>query len=292
MPPIQLPVRWYPTVTEPDVPCLETSLSYRHATWPLKPEQTALVLVDCWDTHPIETHLQNSGHIIRDVIQPVMEACRQLGIAVIHAPSPPQARLYPQWVRYAGDQDLGFSTNGATTPWPPPEFRSRSGEWEALKRPHYLRPVDEYLTCRRIVPEIEPVDGDFVVANGPQLHRLCHHRELLHLLYAGFAANMCVLFRDYGMWLMSQRGYNCILLRDATVGIEAAHTYAQRGLTEAAILAVEMIFGTSTTSAELLAACQAAQEGDGEPKATAGGGGSARSRSSRTRRGSGSGAAR
>ena len=29
----------------------------------------------------------------------------------------------------------------------------------------------------------------------------------MHLIYAGFATNWCILNRDYGMWAMAQRGW-------------------------------------------------------------------------------------
>lgn len=253
---VELPVRWYPTVTPEDIECVEPNLSHREAIWPLAPEQTALVLIDCWDTHPIDTHRDNSARIIREVIRPVIDACHRAGIVVVHAPSPAQAKLYPQWVRYAGDRELGYAPGETVVDpqWPPAEFRARAGEYAVFERPHYLRPVDRYTEPRRILADIEPDDNEFVIATGDQLHRLCRHRGILHLLFAGFAANMCVLFRDYGISFMSRRGYNCILLRDATVAIEAAHTYENRGLTEAAILAVEMMFGVSSTAAQLLQA--------------------------------------
>ena len=46
---------------------------------------------------------------------------------------------------------------------------------------------------------MEPAPEDFVVATGDQLHRLCRDRGILHLFYAGFAANICIPFKDYGI---------------------------------------------------------------------------------------------
>lgn len=253
---LDLPVRWCPTVTPEQTPCVEDNLTYHDAVWPLHPAETALVMVDCWDTHPIETHLANSGQIVEQVIAPLREACRDAGLTIVHAPSPPQARLYPQWVRYAGDAELGYqsvpSTNDPT--WPPNEFRQRTGAYEAFQRVQYLRSVQPYLEHRRICEAIAPRDDEFVIATGAQLHRLCRHRGVVHLLYVGFATNMCILMRDYGIQAMNARGYSCLLLRDGTIGIEAAHTYATRRQTEAAILMVEMNLGVSALASELLAA--------------------------------------
>ena len=79
----------------------------------------------------------------------------------------------------------------------------------------------------------------------------------MHLFYAGFAANVCVLYRDYGTRAMAKRGYNVILLRDGTCAIEADVTLQDERLLEAAILGIEMWVGSSTTSQALLDACQA-----------------------------------
>jgi nicotinamidase-related amidase len=110
---------------------------------------------------------------------------------------------------------------------------------------------------RLIVGDIAPQPGDFVIATGEQLHRLLRDRKVIHLLYAGFAANMCVPGRDYGTRVMQGRGYNIILLRDCTTAIEGAETAEGGWLTKAAILNHEMIVGHTTTSAALVAACEA-----------------------------------
>jgi len=258
MPTIPIPVRWYPTVTAPDVPCREPNGAHLERTWELPVEQTALVLVDCWDSHPIETHLEHSAAIIDEVLVPLLEACRDVAMTIVHAPSPPQAKLYPQWLRYAGNEELGYGSpppgGGAT--WPPAEFRRREGEFAVFERPTYLRDVMPYLAERRIVECIAPAGDDYVVATGEQLHRLLRHRGILHLLYVGFATNMCILHRDYGLIAMHGRGYDCVLLRDGTVGIEAAETYDELGLTRAAVYQVEMLFGVSSTAAAVTAACR------------------------------------
>ncbi|NUQ00962.1 MAG: isochorismatase family protein [Armatimonadetes bacterium] len=255
---LSLPVRWHPTVTAEEVDCREENGSYLERVWPLPAGQSALVMVDCWDTHPIESHLERSGQIAREVIAPLREACRAVGVTIIHAPSPPQARLYEQWTRYAAEAELGWSSGGAPEPWPPAEFRQRSGAFSLYERPTYLRGVERYLTDRRIVPELAPLPDEYVVATGAQLHRLLRDRQILHLLYAGFATNMCVLHRDYGIIAMAARGYNCVLLREATCAIEAAATLPAEQLKESALLSVEMLWGVTASATDLLTACQQA----------------------------------
>jgi nicotinamidase-related amidase len=253
---IQVPVRYYRLGVEQGAPCEESRFNYSTMMWTLPTAQTALVMVDCWDIHYIQSHEERSGRICRERLKPVVEACRRAGIAIVHAPSPPRARHYPQWVRYASDQEL-IQTPGTSPDWPPEAFRKREGDYAAYKKPREWV-LDEWAKRadqQRIVPEIAPQPDDFVVATGEQLHRLCRDRGILHLLYAGFATNMCVLYRDYGVRAMQQRGYNILLLRDCTTAIEAAHTLEQEGLTQWAILEIEMTVGMTTTSEEVVRAC-------------------------------------
>lgn len=256
---LRLQVRYQRHATDEGVRYSEDNFERTYADWSLPPEQAALVMVDCWDRHPIVTHQERAEHICAELIAPVAEACREAGVTVVHAPSPPQAKLYPQWTKYAAEAEL-FGEEAAAPPWPPAEFRNREGEYAQFARkpePQLKRWIEEQLPGRRIIACLEPRPEDFVIATGEQLHRLCRHRGILHLFYCGFAANMCVPGRDYGMRAMHRRGYNIVLLRDCTTAIEAQSTYPQMALTEAAILEVEMLLGFTTTAAELLQACRA-----------------------------------
>jgi len=227
----------------------------------MDPAEAGLVMVDCWDRHPIVTHQQRAEVICRERIAPVAQACREAGVRVIHAPSPAQARMYPQWTKFASDADI-FGAPVEPPAWPPAEFRVKEGapaQFSKLPEPALKAWLDTELEGRCIVDCLEPQPDDFVIANGDQLHRLCRHEGIVHLFYAGFAANMCVPGRDYGMRAFQRRGYNLVLLRDCTSAIEAGSTYDAMALTEAAILEVEMLLGFTLTSDELLAACEGAK---------------------------------
>ena len=230
--------------------------------WEIDPAHAALVMVDCWDRHPIVTHQERASAICSERIAPVAQACRDAGVTVIHAPSPPQARKYPQWTKFADDADL-FGAPSEAPQWPPEEMREGKGDCAQFSKP--AEPVKDAwieaeLEHRDIIDCLKPQPHEFVVATGAQLHRLCRHREILHLFYAGFAANMCVPGRDYGMRAFNRRGYNLVLLRDCTTAIEAATTFDALALTEAAVMEVEMLLGFTLTSDELIAACQGAIE--------------------------------
>jgi nicotinamidase-related amidase len=256
VPDLSLRVRSLRHGTDDGIECVEPDIHYQERDWTIPPGQSALVLVDCWAEHFIKSHQAASGRILEEVLAPVVETARAAGITVIHAPSPTYIDAYPQWVAYASDRDLGYEPGPPPDDWPPPAFRKKEGEFAAYARIPEPK-VREWVTDPsryRICDAVAPRPGDFVVKTGDQLHRLLKHRKLLHLFYAGFATNMCILYRDYGTRAMAQRGYNIILLRDCTTGIEHAETVEGQWLTRAAIDSIEVSTGVSTTSAEFLGA--------------------------------------
>ena len=254
-----LTVRYSRELSDPNLPCREEHFVHGEMSWTLPTEEVGLVLVDCWDKHPVESHLERGGQIAKERILPVVQACRKAGIKVIHAPSPQQARLYPQWTKYAEDREL-HEGSGPGPDWPPADLRSRSGNYASFARPQEPRraQVQDLRDTRGIMDFLGPEPDDFVVATGAQLHRLCRHQGLVHLFYAGFAANICVQRRDYGVWAMLDRGYNIALLRDCTTAIEHSETWDGMWLTRSSILDMELR-AASLTSDELLNALGAAE---------------------------------
>lgn len=216
--------------------------------------EIALVLVDVWSDHPIDTHLQRGRNITLKRIRPSLEAFRRFGATVIHAPGPGCAKKYPQWVRYAGDDEVRGGFSSPKDDWPPSDFRNKTGAYGKLSRPSEsgAQALDEIVRNRLIIAEIAPQDGDEVVVNGDQLHRLLCYKQILYLFYAGFAANICVPFKDYGMRAMKDRGYEIILIRDCTTAVETVDTVEQLDLTKNAVRDTELNIGYTISSSELI----------------------------------------
>ncbi len=253
---LKLDVRYYhlPQISR----VTETDFQHNTLHWTLPIDEIALVMVDVWSDHYVTSHLQRGRDITLECIRPVLEAFRKIGAAVIHAPSPACAKKYPQWTQFAGDNEVKSAPAKGQDDWPPAEFRSKSGKYEKWTRPKEPKDqvFEDIIENRRIIPEVEPRDGDFVIVNGDQLHRLLSHRKILHLFYAGFAANMCVPFRDYGTRAMHNRGYEIILIRDCTSAIEVADTAEDLMLSRAAVVDTELNIGYTVSSSDLVAACE------------------------------------
>jgi nicotinamidase-related amidase len=268
---LRLTLRTYQRQPEPGVPCVEHAFHYEAWTVDVPVAAAALVLVDVWDRHVVASHAARTAEIARTRIAPALEAARVAGVTVVHAPSPVQARRFPQWTRYATEADARAPAVRSwplleADDWPPPAFRRREGDDARFRRPQspLLEGLRDERLERTIDPSVLPAPEDFVVATGEQLHRLCRDRGILHLFYAGFAANICVPFKDYGIRAFRARGYNVVLLRDCTTAIEGHDTVDALAGTRQAIRELEMAdLAATITGAAFVAACAGAAAGAG-----------------------------
>jgi len=253
-----IPVRYYYLDAEGEEERDETKFHFVHKVIKIDPKSSALVLVDVWKSPEDVSEMKNAydrvANIAKNKLAPAVEAARKVGMCIIHAPSPPVAKKYPHLMWHAKDSEVAPSprTKGD---WPPREFIRRVGEYSEYARLR-RRPVpDDYDSKREIDDSVKPVPGDFVIATGEQLHGLLLDKKVLHLFYAGFAANMCLQFRDYGMEAMSRRGYNLILLRDCTTAIESSETLRDLLTTKITVQQIEILWGFSTISEDFIKAC-------------------------------------
>lgn len=235
-------------------PISEKEFVYKTASRSIPPVAAALILVDVWNDLYVAEFVGRARQIISENIVPLARAFRSAGSLVVHAPSNRVAEKYPTFLQAMSDQE----TWGNPQPkhyWPPKEFIDKTGPYAYRVPPEQASPnkrFDEIIEQWRIAPEMEPQQGDVVVRTGEELHHILERRRILWLFYAGFAANVCMLNRDYGMKAMSGRGFEIILIRDATTGIEAAHTCESLRQTEAAITIAESKIGFSVSTAELI----------------------------------------
>ncbi len=241
----------------PHLPYREEHFGYVNLPVSIRPEQAALVLVDCWDRIIVESFQERAERICAETIRPVLEAARMADMVVVHAPSPPVAEKFRQfWPAEAADEEEPATP--AAPDWPPPDFAQRRGEWahlQARRSGLHQEQLDRIDRGRSIHPSVLPQTDDYVIATGDQLHRLCRARGIRYLFYVGFATNICVPDRNYGMRAMRERGYALVLLRDATTGVEASDTYPTLAATSVMIHQFELrdIAGTIASDAFLAA---------------------------------------
>ena len=257
---LDLTVRYFQDSTPAGVTCREEHFRRREVSMPLPVAQTALVLVDIWNTHFIESWRERAEHVTVAAIVPVLAAAREAGLTIIHAPSVRVAAQYPQVQCYRSTAE---TAPAPPSQWPPAAFRSRTGPYAVYRNPREQVPGRPSQWADRLAmsPHIDVQDGEVVVATGAQLHALLQDRRILHLLYVGFATNWCVLGKDYGIRAMKDRGYNPVLLRDATTGVEFPDTLDTLQATELAVREVEQQHGFTVSNHDFLTACRAVSAG-------------------------------
>ena len=105
-------------------------------------------------------------------------------------------------------------------------------------------------------PEVAAaLPGEPIVHQTGQFDRLLRKRGIVHLIYMGFATDMCILNAPGGIAPMAQLGYQTVLVRDATLGVEFPDWWEERVATRYAIRFFETHYGDTIESADLLRSC-------------------------------------
>jgi len=254
---IHIRPRYYRWHVDPGVEWVETNTGYAQLDWEIPISQAGLVLVDVWDRHYLKDTEARAEAIIKEKIVPLVSACREAGLQIIHAPSPKLAKEHPAWVQLIEDKSASGSRS---EDWPPADFRSKSGVYKAYARP--VEPREEerskHVSALTMHPLVQPEGDDVVIATGQELHRYCKQKGILFLFYLGFNTNACILLRDYGTLRMHERGYEIIIVRDCGTGMESFETHDQLWQTRGAILFLEMFRKYSISSEELMSGIQPA----------------------------------
>lgn len=240
--------RYHSWMVDPGEEWLETNTGYSTLDWHIPLSQTAIVLVDVWQRHYLKDTEERGEIVITNKLVPLLEKARQVGMPIIHAPSPPVARRHANWVKLLNEHEMVPSQDD----WPPKKFRSLEGKYEVYSRPFELREAEmKALPSLSFHPKVQPVGSEAVITTGEELHRYCKKEEILFLFFAGFNTNACILSRDYGTMQMRNRGYQVILIRDCTTGMESPETQPTLAQTRGAILQLEMFGHYSITSDEI-----------------------------------------
>ena len=110
---LDLRVRYFQDSTPAEVPCREENFIRREITMPLPIEQTAFVLVDVWNVHFIESWIERAKDVTVNAIVPALNAAREAGLTIVHAPCPEVAGQFPQLDRHTPPEIL------PPPDWPP-----------------------------------------------------------------------------------------------------------------------------------------------------------------------------
>lgn len=274
---IRLPVRYWPKCPPPEIGLEqygEKALGYGETVLALKAEETALMLVDCWNITsagpPVapgtpkywdynfvaggRSWLRRAEEIVEAKIEPCLTRAREAGMTVIHAPSSCIADRYPQCQALAkAAKDPPAAPRRA---WPPAGFVAE--RWKQFMALRYGADCEAHWNRVRaavdIAEPLRPRDDEIVFSTFAQLEHVLSERRILCVILVGFAANACLLLKPGGVGDLASRGYQIVVLRDCATAIEAPWSVDDLSATRATMDYIEMAFGYTTTAADFLAA--------------------------------------
>jgi len=225
--------------------------------------KTALIAMHCWDIGcaggpAIDVNycvgmafpgaFREADRIMRECILPAIDAARAAGVLVCHVENESIARKHPEACR-----DLDPPAEPPSSPGPVvPGWRMKMTD--RFHGPDYAAksPYGRMDRAKIVTPL---ADEPYVFQTG-QLDRALRRHGIENLIYAGFAADMCVLRAPGGIEPMAGFEYRLFLMRDATVGIECPDIFEEHIATRWAVRYFETHFGDTILLADFLNACK------------------------------------
>ncbi|HWB55114.1 MAG TPA: NPCBM/NEW2 domain-containing protein, partial [Tepidisphaeraceae bacterium] len=89
-------------------------------------------------------------------------------------------------------------------------------------------------------PDLKMAVEDYIALTQQEAYNVLCHRGITHIIYTGFATNMCMWAKPTGMKYMRQFGFRCMVARDLT---EAITRYAEESFnpTQGTLEVIELI---------------------------------------------------
>ena len=233
---------------------------YEDEVFELRVEQTALVGMHCWnigcaDGPAVDVDFcvgmgwpqatAEASRIMGEVIRPAMDLARSADMPVCHVESDWMDGQYPELPSRRHREQEGFPPGRAE------EMLARAHGRDYLER--------SPLAHMRRAKIVSPQGDEPLLFYTAQLDEYLKARGIGTLIYAGFATDMCVLGAEGAARPLLGLGYRCILMRDATIGVETPESFPERLATRHGIHRFEWQVGHSTTFAQFASAVAAAR---------------------------------
>jgi hypothetical protein len=235
-----------------DVPA-EGFGGWKQAEIEIAPEHSALVVMHAWDSgtreqypgwHRAVEYFARANAILNNVFPRLLSAVRESGFRLFHVVGGGEYhRHYPGYqkaVALVGPDPAPTERIEAD----PVLTRLREFRSEHVHvGTHNQADVKRAFDSLRFPPQAEPVGDEPIAENGHQLFAVCKDAGVNHLIYAGFAIDMCLLVSPGGMVDMTRRGLMCSALRDAVTAVETKETARDQLAKQIALWRVAVVFG-------------------------------------------------
>ena len=189
---------------------------YRPATFTatIDPKKAAVIVCDMWDDHWCKAASKRCGELAK-AAEPVLQACRDRGMTVIHAPSDCMefykdhaARKRMLAVKKLDKKDLPREKE---LPNPALPVDDSDGGCDDDK------PAKQHKAWTRQHAAITIDDAkDYVSDSGVEVYSLMKEKGIHTLFVMGVHTNMCVLNRSFAIKQMVKWGVATYLVRDLT----------------------------------------------------------------------------
>ena len=234
-----------------DVPA-EGCGGWKRAEIELDLSHTAVVVMHAWDCGTPEQYpglyraieyIPRANDIVRKVFPPLLGAVRRSGMRLYHVVGG-NDQYYKQYPGFQRASRLAGPAAGLETVTVDSGLeklrRFRADHWHG---PHNQDDCAAAFRRFDFPPEAKPEGDEGVAENAAQLFALCKADGITHLIYAGFAINVCLLMMSGGMIDMWRRGFICSALRQAVTAAENKESARQGLHKEEALWRVAMFFG-------------------------------------------------
>jgi len=177
----------------------------------LDPKKTAVVICDMWDDHWCKSAAARCGELAKKA-DPVLKACRERGMTIVHAPSDCMKFYedHPARKRMLAIRKVALPKEKEVA-CPPLPIDDSDGGCDDDK------PARQFKAWTREHPAItiDP-DRDYVSDNGHEVYSMMKEKGITTLLVMGVHTNMCVLNRTFAIKQMVKWGVEVYLIRDLT----------------------------------------------------------------------------
>lgn len=185
----------------------------------IDPTKTAVFLIDAWHYHWCRTWRNRAGSLVPRINQS-LDGARKLGMTLVFSPTNAMRDLNesPQRKNTLTLREWSLPKL-ADLPDPyPSSIRWGMCECGLGDDCHYTNNVNNQH------PDIRMTSADYIALTQQEAYNVLKKHNIQHIIYTGFATNMCMWGKPTGMKFMRQFGFDCMVARDVT---EAITRYAE-----------------------------------------------------------------
>jgi len=191
---------------------------------------TAIVVMHTWNTGAREDYpgwkrcveiFSRSEIICRDLYPDFLKKVRKSNVRLIHVASPQQIYAeypgYKKTLELVGDlKDTRPSIGYDESIYKLRRFKAENG----MPGSHNIEDVRKGQERLDFNEYTRPLDDEYIVSTSAQLFELCKVLNIKHLIYTGFAINMCLVSSPGGFIDMSRRGILCSCIKELVSAVE------------------------------------------------------------------------